>query len=44
MGEEMSVLFISSTRNTGLESHLTGVLRGQQDHFRIRTEDSVRKR
>lgn len=42
MGEERSVL-VSSMRNTEQEPHLTGVLRGQQDHFRIRRQDSVRK-
>lgn len=39
MGEERSLL-ISSMRNTEQEPHLTGVLRGQQDHFRIRRENS----
>lgn len=39
MGEERSVL-ISSMRNTEQEPHLTRVLRGQQDHFRIRRGNS----
>lgn len=39
MGEERSLL-VSSMRNTEQEPHLTGVLRGQQDHFRIRRENS----
>lgn len=33
MGEERRILLISSKRNRGQESCLTGVLRGQQDHF-----------
>lgn len=39
MGEERRVL-ISSMRNAEQEPHLTGVLRGQQGHFRIRRENS----